>query len=170
LVIAGVPARAVIVDRVAISVANRVITLSEIDLRIRLTAFENGIKPDFSPTSRKQATERLIDQRLVEREMDLGRYPRLAPARREQLLADYATENFSSDAAALGRALAGYELTPADLAEDLARQADLLTFLGLRFRPAGNTSNEQADSEMEAWLKDQRARIRIEYLQKDLAP
>ena len=65
-------------DRVAASVGIKVITDSEIDLRIRLTAFQNDEKPELSVAARRIAVERLIDQKLVEREMDVGHYPRLA--------------------------------------------------------------------------------------------
>jgi hypothetical protein len=203
------PAAAVIVDRIAISAGNRVITDSEIDLRIRLTAFQNGETPSFGPDSRKKAAQLLIDEKLVEREMDVGHYPRLNEDGRKQLLADYARTNYKSDPEALRRALSGYGLTMGDLEDDLARQSDLLTFLSLRFRPAvqvsdqdvrqyyesrprppgGNGSNntevtlndlrerferqitsDRADADMNAWIKDQRQRTKIEYLEKELAP
>jgi hypothetical protein len=194
------PAQAVIVDRIAISAGNRVITESEVELRLRLSAFENGVKPALTSEARRTAANRLLDQKLVEREMDVGHYPRLSPEGRQQLLRDYAEQYFQSDAAAMGRALAEYGLTAADLEDDLARQEDLLTFLNLRFRPAVQISeddiqqyfrtktngqvplneirariekmltNERADVELEAWLKDQRKRTKIEYLDRELAP
>jgi hypothetical protein len=193
-------ARAVVVDRIAISAGNRVITESEVELRLRLTAFQNGTKPELTLAARREAAGRLLDQKLVEREMDLGHYPRLNPEGRKQVLADYAEQYFQSDAAAMGRALAAYALSERDLEEDLARQEDLLTFLSLRFRPAVQVSeqevqdyyrtktngqiplselraqiekliiNERADRDLDAWLKDQRTRTRIEYLDKDLMP
>jgi hypothetical protein len=180
---AAVPFGAVIVDRVAITVGNKVITESEIDLRIRLTAFENGEQPDFSLTARRQAAQRLIEQKLVEREMDVGRYPRVAPEVAKQLPA--------------AATLKAYGLTTEDLTRDLAWQAELLTFLNLRFRPAVEVTDqdvekyfkdkslkgelndlraeieekltaERADKELDLWLQDQRKRTRIEYLEKDL--
>ena len=198
-------ASAVIVDRVAIAVGNKVITDSEIEQRIRLTAFQNGEKPDFSTAVRRAAAERLINQKIVEREMDVGHYPLLPEERRKELLNDYAKENFHGDAEALRQALAGYAVTIQDLEDDLARQSDLLTFLNLRFRPAVEVSdqdvqryfrekiipgnpggqialndfraqiekqitNERADSDLDAWLREQRKRARIEYLEQDLAP
>ena len=181
---AMVPLGAAIVDRVAITVGNKVITESEIDLRIRLTAFENNEKPDLSPASRRQAAQRLIDQKLVEREMDVGRYPRATPEPAKQLTSS--------------ATLKEYGLTPDDLARDLAWQSELLTFLSLRFRPAVQVTDqdvekyfkaqslkgeindvradieekltgERADKELDLWLQDQRKRTRIEYLEKDLA-
>jgi hypothetical protein len=129
--------------------------------------------------------------------MEVGHYPRMSAERRKALLADYAKANFKSDENAMDRALKSYGLSRSDLEEDLARQADLLTFLGVRFRPAvqvteqevqryarqksmgveefrnqieSEVANERADVDMEAWLKDQRKRTKIQYLEKELAP
>ncbi len=129
------PAAAVIVDRVAVAVGDKAITDSEIDRRIRLTAFQNDEKPDLSPAARRQAAERLIDQKLVEREMDVGHYPRLAAANGNNLLDEYVASNYKGDRVAFARALADYRLTAQEVEEDLVKQTDLLTFLNLRFRP-----------------------------------
>jgi hypothetical protein len=186
-----------VVDRIAITAGKQVITDSEIEHRIRLTAFENGDEAHFDTPVRKTAADRLVDQKLVEHEMEVGHYPRLSGERREALVTDYAKANYKGDLAALDVALMKYGLTRGDLAEDLARQADLLTFLGVRFRPAVQVSeqdvrryaqqntlgleefrariesalaNEQADTDLEAWLKDQRRRTKIQYLEMELAP
>lgn len=199
-VIAAAPVWAVVVDRVAIAAGNKVITESEVELRVRLSAFQNGTKPEMTLTARREAGSRLLDQKLVEREMEVGHYPQLSNEGRQQLLRDYAEQYFQSDAAAMGRALAIYGLTAQDLEEDLARQEDMLSFLSLRFRPAVQVSeqeiqtyyrtktngqipleemraqiekvltNERADQDLEAWIKDQRRRTRIEYQDKELAP
>lgn len=135
-------ARAVIVDGVAITVGNKVITESEIDQRIRLTAFQNDEKPDFSLAARRQAASKLIDQKLVEREMDVGRYPRAAPGVGKNLLAEYAKTNYKSNPIAMAAALKTYGLTPQDLEEELVLQSEILTFLNLRFRPAVQVTDE----------------------------
>lgn len=135
-------AQAAIVDRIAVAVGDKIITESEIDLRIRLTAFQNEEKADFSLASRRRAAGELIDQRLIEREMDVGHYPRLEPDRRAALLADYEKAEYKSEPAALAKALAAYGLTPQDLEDDLGRQSDLLTFLNLRFRPAVQVTDQ----------------------------
>src|SRR5579885_2696715 len=85
----AIPALATIVDRIAITVGSQVITDSEIDQRIRLTAFENGEQPDFSPVARRQAAQRLIDEKLVEHEMTVGHYPGMPDDRKASLLAAY---------------------------------------------------------------------------------
>jgi hypothetical protein len=135
-------ARAVIVDRIAISAGDKIITESEIDLRIRLTAFQNREKPDFSLASRRRAAQQLIDQKLIEREMDVGHYPRLDVIGRKALLTDYEKTGYKSDPVSLAKALAVYGLTPEDLGDDLGRQSDLLTFLNLRFRPAVQVTDQ----------------------------
>lgn len=195
----AIPAIAVIVDRIAITIGNQVITDSEIDERIRLTAFENDEQPDFSLAARRQAAQRLIDEKLVEHEMSVGRYPGTPDDRRPALLAEFEKER--GGAANLDRELAARRLTREELMNDLARQQDLLTFLNLRFRPSVAISEQQvqtyfrehyassgiplndvrsaieqkltgdrADAELDAWLKSQRARTRIEYLESELAP
>ncbi|HEX4134902.1 MAG TPA: hypothetical protein VHY84_09860 [Bryobacteraceae bacterium] len=140
----GVPVagRAVIVDRVAIAVGDKIITDSEIDQRIRLTAFQNKEKADLSPASRRKAAQQLVDQKLIEREMDVGRYPRLEAVGRKTLLTDYEKTGYKSDLVAMTEALAAYGLTPRDLEDDLGRQSDLLTFLNLRFRPAVQVTDQ----------------------------
>jgi hypothetical protein len=135
-------ATGVIVDRLAIAVGDKIVTDSEIELRIRLTAFQNREKPDFSLPSRQRAAQELIDQRLVDHEMDVGHYPRLEEAGRKTLLDEYRKTDYKSDPAALAKALAGYGLTPEDLRDDLGRQSDLLTFLNLRFRPAVQVTDQ----------------------------
>lgn len=137
-----VAAGAVIVDRVAVSVGDKIITDSEIDLRIRLAAFQNDEKPDFSLESRRKAVQQLLDQKLIEQEMDLGHYPRLPESAREALLAEYRKADRLPDQAALAKALSTYGLTPRQLEDELAWQSDLLTFLNLRFRPAVEVTAE----------------------------
>ena len=132
----------VLVDGVAITVGTSVITRSEIELRIRLMAFQNDEKTDFSLASRQQAAQRLIDQKLVEHEMDVGRYPRVEAKAKEALLTDYAKTNYKSDTGAMAVALKSYGLTVQNLEDELGLQADLLTFLNLRFRPAVQVTDQ----------------------------
>ena len=204
LVVAALSLSATVVDRTAIAVGDRVITESEITKRIRLTAFQNGQLSDLSLTSRREAAQRLIDIRLVEHEMEIGHYAPIAPEAAEKLLQAFTAEHFRSSAEALGLALKIIDLTPVDLRDELAEQADLLSFTSLRFRPAVEVSdkeieeyyrnhiqsaspappsladaranieqilaNERADLDLDAWLRDQRKRTRILYLEKELEP
>lgn len=192
-------AHAVIVDRVAVSVGEKIITQSEIEQRIRLTAFENRENANFDLSDRQRAVAKLVDEKLIEKEMDVGRYPRNDEQHKKELLASFEETEYKGDSTALGRALAGVRLSRQDLADDLGRQSDLLTFLELRFRPAVQVTDEdirkyfdanvkgaalgdvrdeieqkltmdRADKELDLWLADQKKRTRIEYLEKDLEP
>ncbi|HXE65377.1 MAG TPA: hypothetical protein VN519_17670 [Bryobacteraceae bacterium] len=134
-------AQAVIVDRIAVVVGDKVITESEIVDRIRLAAFQNHQKADLNLNARRSAAEELIDQRLVEHEMDVGRYPRLDSAQRKALVATYERAEHT-DEAGLVKMLSSYGLSLADLEQELGRQSDLLTFLNLRFRPAVQVTDQ----------------------------
>jgi hypothetical protein len=163
-----ISAPAVIVDRIAIRVGNRVITASEIELRVRLAAFQNHAPVELTPAKLKEAAQSLVEQRLIRREMEIGHYPQLDAAGRAELLPDYVKEWFGSDAGAMGAELLRYGLKPADLEEDLARQADLLRFLALRFRV--DEDSNKGNAELDAWLREQRSRNVIQYLDPELAP
>src|SRR5579864_7585149 len=63
-----------IIDRVAVSVGNQVITEGQIDEEIRITAFLNREKVDLSAASKKAEAELLVQQTLMKREMDLSHY------------------------------------------------------------------------------------------------
>lgn len=141
LMSAVIPLCAEIVDRVAVSFGTEVITASELDERIRLTAFQNRSAPVFTAARQKEAAEQLIDQRLVMREMHLGHYSALSEEDAANLLKNYIQAEYPAPGA-FEKAIREAGLKPVQLQRDLARQADLLTFLNLRFRPAVQVAEE----------------------------
>jgi peptidyl-prolyl cis-trans isomerase SurA len=124
-----------IVDRIAVTVANTVITESEVNRQIRLTAFLNGEKPEFSPESKRRAADMLVEQALVRREMNASPgtagpdTPAVDPQVEVVLKARYPS------AAALQHAIAEYGLTEVDVRRHLEWQTRLIHFIDLRFRP-----------------------------------
>ncbi len=142
-VLIAVTLSAVIVDRSAITVGNKVITDSEIIRRIRLAAFQNRTVPDLSLTSRREAAQRLIDLKLVEREMDVGNYVRESSDQSAKQLSAFTDEHFKGSTEMLQLALGAIELTPADLQAELAEQADFESFIELRFLPAVAQASDQ---------------------------
>lgn len=122
-----------IIDRIAITVANQVITESQIDEEIRVTAFMNRDPLDLSLEARKQAAARLIEQALIRREMELSRYPlpELADAGEslQTLKAMYPSE------AEFQKTLTEYTVTVDELTRRLWWQLTLLRFIDYRFRP-----------------------------------
>ena len=130
----------VVVDRIAVSVATQAITLSEVREEVAITAFLNGEKPDYRPGVLRRAADRLVDQALIRREIDLGRYPLPGPEAANEMLA--ALEKQRGGRAALERELAPYELSRQQLQAHLAWQATLLQFIDVRFRPAVQVTSD----------------------------
>jgi len=143
------PLCAEVIDRMAISVGNQVITESQIDEEVRVTAVLNNEKVDLSAYQKKKAAARLIDQALIKREMDLSRYP--VPALSD---ADSALKEIQShypSQAAFEQALADHGITEAQLKEHLWWQLTVLRFVDYRFRPGIQIS----DSEVQAYYQQQ---------------
>ena len=126
-------APAEIIDRIVITVANQVITQSQVDEEIRVTAFLNRDKLDLSADAKKEAANRLIEQALIKREMDLSRYPLPALSDTGESLrtlkAMYPSE------AEFQNALQSYGITADELSRRLWWQLTLLRFIDYRFRP-----------------------------------
>lgn len=134
-------AGAAIVDRIAVSVGNRVLTETDIDREIRITALLNGGKPDFSPANKRQTAERMVDQTLVRNEVEANRYPPPSAADTAAALEEEKAR-FGNDAA-YRRALAGYGVSEDDLKARLTWQLTLLRFIGVRFRPGIQITPEE---------------------------
>jgi hypothetical protein len=134
-------AGAEIVDRLAVSVGNRVITETDLDREIRITALLNHEKPDFSPSNKRRSAERMVDQTLVRNEMEESRYPPPSAAATEAALQEEKTR-YGNDAA-YRRALAEYGVGEDDLKARLAWQLMLVSFIGLRFRPGIQIGDEE---------------------------
>jgi len=134
-------AAAAIVDRIAVSVGNRVITETDLDREIRITALLNGGKPDFSPANKRQTAERMADQTLVRNEVEANRYPPPSAADTATALEEEKAR-FGNDAA-YRRALAEYGVGEDDLQARLAWQLTLLRFIGVRFRPGIQITPEE---------------------------
>jgi hypothetical protein len=149
-------AAAEIIDRIAISVGNQVITESQIDVEVRVTQFLNSEKLDLAAGERKKAADRLIEQALVKREMDLSHYPlpELSDANPQlQMLKEkYSTEAKFQDA------LRAYEISEDELRQRLWWQLTVLRFVEYRFRPGIQVQ----DSDVEAYYKKQVAKWRQE--------
>lgn len=134
-------AQAEIIDRIAVSVGNRVVTVSDIDRQLRLSAFQSGTKPELSAAARRKAGESMVDQMLVRRELEMARYPEPDASEVDALLKEFKGEQYSSDAD-YRRALAEYGLTESDVKEQLLWQRRFLSFISVRFRPAVQVSEQ----------------------------
>ncbi len=134
-------ARAEIIDRIAVTVGNQVITTDQINEEIRVTAFLNHSEPKLTADEKKQAAERLIEQALIKEGMDYSHYP--LPT-----LADAGTmlklrEDEYPGRAAFLTDLGRYGINEEQLRQHLWWQITLLKFIDDRFRPAVQVSNAE---------------------------
>ena len=134
--------RAEVIDRIAVTLDNQIITESEVAREIRLSAFLNGDPPDFSPEARKKAAGRLVEQKLIRREIELGRY--LEPSKEEVafMLKQIQTQRFRN-ADDYRQALEKCGVSEGELNAHLLWQLTLLRFIDARFRPGVQVSDEQ---------------------------
>jgi peptidyl-prolyl cis-trans isomerase SurA len=142
LAVFAVAAQADIIDRIAVSVGNRVITTSDLDREIRVTAFLNGAQPDFSAANKRATLDRLVEQKLVRNELESARYPTPSPSEVEPELAAFRKKHFPDDAV-FASALAAAGLTLQELRDELLWQRTLLMFIDLRFRPGVQVSDQE---------------------------
>jgi hypothetical protein len=101
----------------------------------------NRTKPDFSPESRRAMAERMVDQKLILRELDNSRYPAPAAAEVDPILDKLKKDNFPSDED-YRRALADDGVSEQDVRDQLLWERRLLLFIDVRFRPGVQVSEE----------------------------
>src|ERR1700682_5099498 len=134
-------AMAVVVDRIAVTVDTDAITESEVIQDIRRTHFLNGAPLDFSTGTRRAAAERLVDQALIRREMNIGRYPQPPKSEADQMLANFKKSHFASDAE-FQAALQKYGITADQLRSHLLWELSALRFTDVRFQPGVGVSSQ----------------------------
>jgi hypothetical protein len=138
-----------IIDRIAISVGNQVVTESQVDEEVRLTEFLNQEKLNLDGAEKKKAGGRLIEQALVKREIEFSRYP--APDVSEageavqKIAARYKTQTEYE------QALQAYGITGTGLTQRLWWQATFLRFVDYRFR----TGIQIPDADVQAYYQQQ---------------
>jgi hypothetical protein len=144
--------QAVIIDRVAASVGNRVITASGVDRQIRVAAFQDGVKPDFAPAARRAAAERMVEQKLIERELSNSRYPLPDPAELLPALDQFRKDHFKDDRD-YQRALAENGITEQDFKDLLLWQRTLLLFIEVRFDTGAQITDQEIQDYFEKTVK-----------------
>jgi len=141
--------RAEVIDRVAVTLDNQVITASEIELEVRVTAFLNGDTLDFSPEARRKAAGRLIEQKLIHKEMQVGRYALPSPEKAGPMLKAIQAQRFHT-LEEYRQILAQYGISEDELKAHLLWQLSLLRFIEIRFRPGVQVSDTQIQAYFDA--------------------
>ncbi|MCL4402052.1 MAG: hypothetical protein M1436_05235 [Acidobacteria bacterium] len=140
LLLSATFAEAEIINRIAVSVGNRVITSSDIDRAIRVTAFLNEEALDFGTATRRATADRLVEQKLVARELELSRYPAPDPSEIEPMMK--ALRARYPDEAAFTKALEAYGVGIEDVRAQLLWRLTFLRFVDMRFRPGVQVTDE----------------------------
>jgi len=142
LVAAGLHAE--IIDRIAVSVGNQAITTSDLDREIRVTAFLNRSQPDFNSAARHATADRMVEQRLILRELDNSRYPIPPASEIDPILEKFKKDNFLSEEDYF-RALASAGIADQQVRDELLWQRRLLLFIDVRFRPSAQVSEQDIE-------------------------
>jgi hypothetical protein len=176
-------AQAEIIDRIAVSVGNRVITQSDLERQIRVIAFQNGKEPDFSAANKHAVAEQMIQQKLIQTEIENSRYPSPSPADLAPAIEEFKKDHFP-DEAGYQQALAAAHITEQDLLDVLVWERTLLNFIEIRFESGVLASNQEiadyardnkvtpaeaerslvatrADQQVDEWLRTTRRRTPV---------
>ncbi len=147
LLAVAMAARGEIIDRIAASVGNKVITASDLDRALRAAAFQDGLQPDFSPERKRAAAEAMIEQKLIQTELSNSRYPLPDPAELVPAIEQFKKAHYKDDQQ-YRATLAEYGITEADFKELLLWQRTLLLFIQVRFE----TGVQLADGDVEQYF------------------
>jgi parvulin-like peptidyl-prolyl isomerase len=141
-----------VVDRIAASVDNQVITKSDIELQIRVAAFQSGEKPDLSPAHRHDVLESMIDQKLIQRDLENSRYPLPDPGELSPAIEQFKSEHYP-EAGAYEKALASYGISDADFRGLLLWERTLSSFIDVRFTSTAQVTDQQIAEYFESTVK-----------------
>jgi hypothetical protein len=129
-----------VLDRVAVSIGTQVITESQIIEEIRLDSFLNNEPPNSNNASKRAAADRLIEQKLVRKEMDMGHYPSASPEEATAIIQNLLKSRAKNEAD-FDVQLKDAGITLAQLQDHLLWGLTLSHFIDLRFRPAVQVTN-----------------------------
>jgi hypothetical protein len=131
-----------VVDQVLVSVGLQVITGSAVRRQEKLDAFFAGKAAGPAPASRRAIAERLVDQALVRREVELSRF--VPPSMAEtQAQAARVRADMKLSEAAFAAALKKASISEEAFLEEVRWQITLFRFIDFRFRPAVQVSDDE---------------------------
>ena len=122
-------------------VGKGVITASEVDEQLRLEALFNRNPVDLSKEKRRDALTRLIDRRLVEREIAAKNF---SPATVDDVAKELAVleRRITRNGAVFEQQLESHGLTKEDVEQFLVRQTNFEQFVDFRFKTGMQVSPE----------------------------
>ena len=145
LLLLALSASAAIIDRIAVSVGNRVITASDLDRQIRVAAFLDGVPPQFTAARKHATAQAMIEQKLIQLELTNSRYPLPDPAELIPIIDLFKKQHYENDQQKYLDALTAAGIAETDFKELLLWQRTLLLFIQVRFETGVLLSTEDVD-------------------------
>ncbi len=142
--------RADVLDRIVASAGQQVVTLSRVRQQVRIEALVARSEPDYSAANMRRAAERLIEQALVLREMELSLFVPPAMADADLALESFIRERkqtpagFQADVQRLG-------FNEDEFRREVRWRLSVERFVNFRFAPGIQVS----DQEIENYYKEE---------------
>ena len=134
--------RAEVVDRVVASAGQQSVTLSAVRRQLRIEALVANTEPEYSPANMRRAAERLIEQGLVLREMELSLFVPPTMAEAEAALEKFLSgrkqtvEAFHEQSKRLG-------FSEDDFKKEVQWRISVQRFINFRFSPGIKVSDQE---------------------------
>jgi len=153
-----------VIDRIAVTVDQYVITLSDVLEEIRIAALLDGVEARFSAQAKREAAERIIERHLLTRDMQLTQFPLPGDAEVEDFIARVRQAR-KLDEDAWQKELSRYGIGAKQLHAALKQRLGVLRYVEFRFRAErqGDEAADQVNRLVDAWLKEARQRVRISW-------
>ena len=148
-----------VIDQIAVTVGRHAIKTSDIDRDLRVTQFLNSQAPDISPTQRRIAIQRLIDQELIRNELAQAGSTSSLTSEAKELLDMIRAERFHGSDAEMAAELRRRGLSEDVLLEAVQWQLTVLRFIDQRFR----LGIVVTDDDIGAYYKQHEAELKRQY-------
>lgn len=125
-----------IVDRLAVTVGDEIITEQQVLLHLRTAACLNGVPMTATVKDKRQAAQKLIEQALIRIEMQNNRYPLPNELEIMEAFDSISKQRFGGSPERYKGDLQKYGISEPEFKEALKQQLAILAFIDFRFRPA----------------------------------
>lgn len=141
----GVEAQAAdVLDRVAVSVGQQVVTLSAILRQLRLETLASGDPVQDTEENRRRAASRLIDQAIVLREIELSRYTPPSMTEAEEAIGRYLKQSGRTRERLLDE-IHKLGFSEDDFKREMQWRISVSRFIDFRFAPGVQVTDEEVE-------------------------
>lgn len=134
-----------IIDRIAATIGQQVITDQQVIEQTRLTAAIEGTPLDLSAENKRKVLDRMIEQELIRKEIEFTKFSSATSAETAPLLKQ--VKDRYPNEAAFRRALAEYGISEDVLQRYLIWQVTFLRFVEYRFQPSVQITETEIQQE-----------------------